>query len=177
MKFSTSVNNIQMKQLFSVVIIIIAAILLFSYWYTPPATTIETTTQQVLEEPSENKLSEWQMFILALIEVESGNSLSAIGKENDCGLLQITPIYVKEANLIQKKDTFVLEDRFDIQKSLQMFNAVQNYHNKERSIKKAIGLHNPNAPSGYGIKILNKMDEIEKREEIRRHVLKFQDHK
>lgn len=116
-------------------------------------------------------LSEWQIFILALIEVESENNPKAIGNKNGGGILQITPIFIKEANRIQSKDTFQLEDRFDIQKSLEIFYAVNKCHNKDCSIDKAIKLHNPNAPASYRIKIKNKMQEISKREDIRHCLL------
>lgn len=118
------------------------------------------------------KLTEWQIFILALIEVESENNPKAIGSGNAGGIFQITPIFIREANKVQSKDTFQLEDRFDIQKSFEIFYAVNNCHNKECSIDKAIKLHNPNASASYRIKIKSKMREISKREDIRGCFLK-----
>jgi hypothetical protein len=131
------------------------------------------TKQPTLEKSQTITLSEWQIFTLALIEVESRNNPGAVGKTNDGGVLQITPIYVKEANRIQKKQTFTLEDRFDTKKSLEMFNVIQSHYNKSRNIEKAIKLHNSHAPESYKAKILKKMDEIKKRESVREQINKF----
>jgi hypothetical protein len=107
--------------------------------------------------------------MLALIEVESENNLNAVGKANDYGPLQITPIYVKEVNRIQSEDVFTLEDRFDIRRSFDMFNAMNDFYNKDRDIEKAIRLHNPHAPASYRAKIMKKITEVRKREAVRRH--------
>jgi hypothetical protein len=131
------------------------------------------TKQTVPEESQTRKLSEWQIFTLALIEVVSWNNPGAVGKKNDGGVLQITPIYVKEANRIQKKQTFTLEDRFDIKKSLEMFNVIQSHYNKSRNIEKAIKLHNSHAPESYRTKILKKMEEISKREVVRNQCINY----
>lgn len=130
------------------------------------------STIQIKPEHTEQNitLSEWQIFILALIEVESENNPKAVGSKSAGGIFQITPVFIKEANQVQFKDTFQLEDRFDIQKSFEIFYAVNNFHNKECSIDKAVKLHNPNAPASYRIKIKNKMREISKREDIRSYL-------
>lgn len=49
------------------------------------------------------QLREWNLFLRALIQVESGGNSMAIGKNNDGGILQITPIYVEEVNRLSKK--------------------------------------------------------------------------
>jgi hypothetical protein len=133
----------------------------------------KSTKQPTLKKSQTRTLSEWQIFTLALIEVESRNNPDTVGKTNDGGVLQITPIYVKEANRIQKKQAFTLEDRFDIKKSLEMFNVIQSHYNKSRNIEKAIKLHNSHAPESYKAKILKKMDEIKKRESVREQINKF----
>ena len=120
-----------------------------------------------------DSIAEWEIFLLALIEVESGNNPNAIGKTNDGGVLQITPIYVREANRIQSDKVFTLEDRFDIQKSLEMFNVMNDRYNKDRDIEKAIKLHNPHAPASYRAKILKKMEEVEKRENVRKQCVQL----
>ena len=72
------------------------------------------------------------------------------------GILQITPIYVAEANRISKNDTFVLSDRESVLKSLKMFEIVQGFHNPEKDIKKAIKLHNPTAGDKYYQDVIDK---------------------
>ena len=103
--------------------------------------------QEIKKEPSE-----WDIFVEALIQVES--------KANDVGILQITPIYVKDVNRILGEDKYDLSCRTDTEKSLEMFEILQGHYNPSKSIDKAIKLHNPKAPQSYRIKIMNKMEII-----------------
>lgn len=101
--------------------------------------------------------NQWDLFVLALIEVESENDPFAVGSYNDVGILQITPIYVKDVNRILGEDRYSLDHRTDIAKSLEMFEIMQVHYNPERDIERAIKLHNPKAGSEYREKILNRM--------------------
>lgn len=56
---------------------------------------------------------EWDLFLKALILVESEGNPNVVGKSNDVGILQITPIYVKEVNRISNCN-YTLEDRYSI---------------------------------------------------------------
>jgi hypothetical protein len=132
---------------------------------------------QIIEEAPpvccNDTVTEWQIFILALIEVESGNNPMAAGKVNAGGIFQITPVYIEEVNRIQSKNIFTPEDRFDIRKSFDMFNAMNGFYNKSRDIEKAVRLHNPNAPASYRAKIMKKIAEIKKREAVRKQCVKL----
>jgi len=99
-------------------------------------------------------LSDWEMLIEALIQVESEGNPFAVGKTNDLGILQITPIYVREVNRILKEDIYFLEHRTDIEKSIEMFEIYQAYYNPNKNIKKAIKLHNPGAGQWYTDKVM-----------------------
>ena len=112
--------------------------------------------------PTKPVISDWDIFVKALIEVESSNNQYAVGKSNDVGILQITPIYVKEVNRISGK-SFTLEDRLSIDKSMEMFNIMQDHYNPNRDIDKAIKLHNPKAGNKYSDKIYNTMSDIKSR--------------
>jgi hypothetical protein len=129
-------------------------LLILSCQNTSVTTTIKTN--KILHDT----IPAWDIFVQALIHVESESNPNAVGKSDDCGILQITPIYVKELNRIQSNTTYTLQDRFDPKKSLEMFEAMQNYYNPKRDIEKAIKLHNPNAPASYQTKIKNRMNEI-----------------
>lgn len=96
----------------------------------------------------------------SLIQVESEGKADAVGKTNDVGILQITPIYVKDVNRILGEDKYDLSCRTDTEKSLEMFEILQGHYNPSKSIDKAIKLHNPKAPQSYRIKIMNKMEII-----------------
>lgn len=102
---------------------------------------------------------EWNLFLRALIQVESGGNSKAIGKHNDGGILQITPIYVQEVNRLSKKN-YTLDDRFSVDKSLEMFAIVQNHYNPKKDIDKAIKLHNPGAGRDYANKIYKAIKEL-----------------
>lgn len=105
-------------------------------------------------------MSEWNMFIKALIHVESEGDPYAVGKDNDVGILQITPIYVKEVNRILGKDVYPLNCRTNVKKSLEMFEIYQNHYNPNRDINKAIKLHNPRADQSYKVKVLEKLKQL-----------------
>lgn len=104
----------------------------------------------VQQEP---EISEWDRFVQALILVESEGNPNAKGKTNDLGILQITPIYVADVNRIIKEERYTLDDRTDVQKSMEMFEIIQNHYNPEKEIDKAIRRHNPRAGKGYRDKI------------------------
>ena len=56
--------------------------------------------------------------------------------------MQITPICVKECNIILKrrgsKKRYTLADRFSVSKSKEMFLLIQSYHNPGNNIEQAI---------------------------------------
>lgn len=94
-------------------------------------------------------VDEWQLLIKALIHVESRGNSRAVGSCDDVGVLQITPIYLREVNRICGEERYVLEDRYDSTKSVEMFNIYQQHHNKKADIVRAARLHNPKAGSKY----------------------------
>lgn len=108
----------------------------------------------------EREISEWDRFTQALILVESEGNPNAVGRTNDLGILQITPIYVADVNRIINEERYSLEDRADVRKSMEMFEIIQGHYNPERDIDKAIRLHNPRAGKSYREKIYKRMEEI-----------------
>lgn len=105
-------------------------------------------------------ISEWEYLIQALIMVESEGNALAVGKTNDVGILQITPIYVREVNRILQQDIYNLSDRTDIDKSLAMFEVYQEHHNPDKDIERAIKLHNPRAGQSYTNKVMNQFNQL-----------------
>lgn len=104
----------------------------------------------------------WEVFTRALIQTESGGNPNAIGKTNDVGILQLTPIYVRDANRITHSQ-YTLDDRYDVKKSLEMFTIINDHYNPDHDIDKAIKLHNPGAGDWYEKRVkrymLSQMDE------------------
>lgn len=77
-------------------------------------------------------------LIEAMIQVESKGNPNAFAKgENAAGVLQIRPIMVNEVNrLLNKFDSdkfYTLEDRWNEQKSIEMFYIIYNYYHKGSS--------------------------------------------
>ena len=125
------------------------------------------------------ELDEWTILTMAIMKTESEFDPTQIGSSQDLGILQCTQIYVEEVNRIlrmqegnQKEYSHL--DAFDIRKSIEMFNIVQGYHNKEHSISKAISGHNPGGASiGYGKKVYDNIRFIKRMEEARKELIKF----
>lgn len=109
---------------------------------------------------TQNKIDEWHLLIKALIHIESRGNSNAVGKCNDVGVLQITPIYLQEVNRIFREERYTLADRYDSLASVEMFEIYQNHHNSTKDIMRAIRLHNPRASRVYADSVLNVMNRL-----------------
>lgn len=65
------------------------------------------------------------------------------------GCLQLSKIMVREANRIVGFDCFNYDDRYDRQGSYAIFKIVQEYHNRNLEIDRAIDIWNPGCGSDY----------------------------
>lgn len=102
--------------------------------------------------------SKWDSLISALIDVESnGNPMAVNASSGASGVLQITEIYLRDVNRILKEERYSLDDRFDADKSVEMFMIIQNHYNPERDIDKAIRMHNPGGGDWYYNKVKSRM--------------------
>lgn len=105
-------------------------------------------TGKVFASPPSNEITtfNWNPLIGAIAMVESTNNPNAIGKGGSVGLLQITPILVKDCNNIlkskKKSKQYTLQDRLNPEKSKEMFILIQEKYNPECNIEKAIRLWN-----------------------------------
>lgn len=111
-------------------------------------------------------LIEWEIFVMALVEVECERNPNAQSNKNAIGPLQITPIYVKEINRLYNTN-FTFEDAWDLEKSLKMFNLMNDHYNPTKDIDEAIKLHNPGAGKWYSDRIKQRMKMIKFSEEVR----------
>lgn len=103
---------------------------------------------------------EWELFTQALIWVESKGDSKAVGSNNDVGVLQITPILLRDCNRILEMEVFKLEDRLDSLKSVEMFNIIQDHYNPQHDYHWALKLWNSGAPLSYHRKVMDKFNEI-----------------
>ena len=104
---------------------------------------------------------DWNPVMEAIIEVESnGNHRAKNG--NQVGAMQITPILVEDCNEILKqrksKKRYKLSDRFNVEKSKEMFLLIQSWYNPKKNIEKA----NRSWNSGVNYKVKSKQRYYEK---------------
>lgn len=91
-----------------------------------------TTEQCVIEDTispeivSSKTQSDWDLFVEAVIQVESSGNDSAYNEsEKAVGCLQIRPIMVREVNRVLRRNDimfrYTMEDRWDREMSIEMF--------------------------------------------------------
>lgn len=113
-------------------------------------------------EKVESNPSKWGKIMNAIIQVESrGDSKARSG--SSLGILQITPILVRECNDILKrkgsKKRYTLSDRLNVKKSKEMFILIMNQYNKAGSAIAACriwngGINSRSVNHGYWKKFL-----------------------
>ena len=101
---------------------------------------------------------DWSRVIDAIAKVESKGNPKAHNPIGDCaGILQITPGLVKQCNTWLKvkksKKRYTLRDRYNVEKSKEMFVMVQSYYNKSNDVEKAIRIWN--GGPGYSVSKTN----------------------
>ncbi|MBQ9363738.1 MAG: transglycosylase SLT domain-containing protein [Bacteroidaceae bacterium] len=85
----------------------------------------------------------WAAVIRAIAQVESEGNPKMVSKcGRYVGYLQISKILVRECNQILGKQVYTYDDRYDKQKSIDMFIVFQEHFNKEGNTEKAIRLWN-----------------------------------
>ena len=117
-------------------------------------------------EGDDSEQFDWTDVMEAIILVESEGNPNAVSG-NSVGVMQITPILVRECNNILKarnsSKRYALTDRYDVEKSKEMFLLIQSQYNKTNNVEKAIRSWNggPNysvrATDRYYQKVLRRM--------------------
>lgn len=96
-----------------------------------------------VEVSAKNAGFDWEPVMNAIIQIESKGNPAAVNGPY-VGVLQISPILVKECNNILKSTgsskRYSLSDRFNATKSKEMFVIIQSFHNPLNSVEKAIRL-------------------------------------
>lgn len=122
-----------------------------------------------LDDVKEQPLSDWDMFTLALMKVESNYEPTAVSSKGAKGYFQITPIYVEEVNRVHKTNYNYDEVVKSFEKSYEVFTLMQEAHNKEYDMGEALRLHNGDR-KWYHRRVYKEMNAIEKYEEMREMV-------
>lgn len=123
----------------------------------------------------ERELSEWEMLQMAIVLTESNFDSLAVGTGECRGIFQLREIYVKEVNNILERQgsdkRYSFDDAFSIQKSVEMFNILQEDRNETYHVTTAIRNHNRGG--AYIERVLKNMDQIEKMEAVRRAIKEY----
>lgn len=132
----------------------------YKYGGNPNDAEQQADTVVVYKDTSVVYKEDWDCFISAIVSVESNGKWDAKGKNNDVGVLQITPILVRDCNRILGREKYTLADRLDSLKSVEMFNVMQKHYNPQRDYHWALKLWNSGAPLSYHRKVMDKFNEI-----------------
>jgi len=97
-----------------------------------------------------NPNKEWELLIKKIIFVESSNGKNLVGDSgNAIGHLQIWPIMVDEVNRILGKKVYSNKDRWNKEKSIEMFNIYQEYWNPDKDPEIAASIWNRGPKGKY----------------------------
>lgn len=128
-------------------------------------TALFTMAQDAYGDTTKNE--QWQLLIRAISAVESGNNPKAVNGQH-AGLLQISPVCVRECNNIAGYKKYTYNDRFSAEKSIEMFELIQSKYNPGRDIERAARLWNggmggvlhPKRTDRYYRAVKNKMNQL-----------------
>jgi len=123
---------------------------------------------ELLRNQHKEELSDFDKLILAMAYTESRFNDDAVGTCGDYGQLQLTEIWVKEVNRITGSN-YRHEDAFDIDSTLAMFAAMNEVKNPEKSIDKAISIHNKSPY--YRKTVLENLAMVERYENLRKKLI------
>ena len=111
-------------------------ILMFMMAVSLTASATDGTTRADLEK-------KWGSVIDAIAQVESKKNPKVVSKDGRyVGYLQISEILVRQCNIIAGYKKYTYKDRYDKQKSIDMFIDFQEKYNPEGNYEKAIRLWN-----------------------------------
>jgi len=106
---------------------------------------------------------DWTPVMEAIMQVESGGNPRAVSG-NSVGIMQITPIAVKDCNIIlekrKSKKRYTMDDRYSVEKSKEMFLLIQSRYNPTNDVEKGIRIWNGGcnysvrATNGYYKKVM-----------------------
>jgi soluble lytic murein transglycosylase-like protein len=105
------------------------------------------------------------MLEMAIAYTESRFNPDSVGSAEDRGLLQLRPVYIREVNRVAGTD-YAPEDAFDPALAVEIFEAMNAYHNPDRDLDTAIALHNRG--EAYRARVLENLELIRRYEAARK---------
>ena len=128
-------------------------------------------TEKYVVEKQPVKMTDWNMFTMALMTVESELDSTAVSSVGAKGYFQITPIYIKEVNRIHHTN-YTMDDVYDLETAYEIFDLMQQAHNKEYDMDKALILHNGDH-KWYKKRVMDAYEDIKKYEDIRNRLIQL----
>lgn len=119
-------------------------------------------------ETAPDTLSQWDIFTLALMKVESEYNNNAVSSAGAKGYFQMTPIYVREVNRVHNTN-FTFDQVTDFETAYQIFDLMQKAHNPDYNMDKALELHN-GKHAWYNRRVYREMKNIQTYENLRNRV-------
>jgi len=129
--------------------------------------TPDTLAENVVEEQLDT-LSQWDIFTLALMKVESEYDNNAVSSVGARGYFQMTPIYVKEVNRVHNTN-YTFSQVTDLDTAYEIFDLMQKAHNPDYNMDKALELHN-GKHAWYNRRVYNEMKNIQRYEDLRNRI-------
>lgn len=144
-------------------------LLLCVYFYGPSEASEPSMSDSVVYEiiPREDSLTEWDMFTLALIGVESTFDSTALSDKDARGFLQLTSVWVDEVNRLCAT-SYSYEDAWRTESAVELYELMQDHKNPGRDLETAIRLHNPRAGRWYARRIYREMEKVRAYEKVRK---------
>lgn len=134
-----------------------------------------SVTEKVEQVVEYVPLTEWEILEMAIVKTESDYNTLAVGKTQDIGAFQLTPIFVKDVNRLLEEERYTISDAFSVVKSLEMFNTVQEHYNPSKDVDEAIKKHNPGGNSiGYSKRVYENIAWVKRMEEIRKQIISYE---
>lgn len=125
---------------------------------------------ELLRNQHKEELSDFDKLTLAIAFTESKFNPNADSGAGDHGVLQLREIYIAEVNRLYKTD-YTVEDAFDIGKSIEIFNKMQEAKNPSYNLDTAIRLHNKS--DAYKAKVTESLALVRRYEETRRKIIEY----
>lgn len=119
---------------------------------------------ELLRNQHKEELSDFDKLTLAIAFTESRFNADADSGAGDHGILQLRSIYIDEVNRLYHTD-YTVDDAFDIDKSLEMFRALQAYYNPSKELDRGIYLHNKS--EAYKRTVMQNYELICRMEDVR----------
>lgn len=118
-----------------------------------------------LEMEFQERERDWDCFTEAMIWRESRGKENAIGDGGKAvGVLQLHKIMVDDANRICRMNgdnvKYTYNDRYSREKSIEIFNIIQEHYNLERDKEKACDIWNSGHYDEYYTSIMDKYEEL-----------------